>query len=255
MNRGLVDLHSHVLPGIDDGAPDLGAALELARVAAAGGVAVLAATPHVRGDHPGVRPSELGERCRALNERLREAAIGVEVVAGGEVDLTWSRGASDEELALVSYRQRGSDLLVETPYGPLDGSFERDLDALRGRGYRILLAHPERSRDLRDDRRRLERLVDEGVLVQLTARTLVPDDSEQHRFAVGLIGGGLAHVLASDAHAATGAAPPDLASGLDAVHVIAGRRARWMAAEAPAAILAGAQLPPAPPVDAAGEPR
>lgn len=138
--------------------------------AAASGVRVIAATPHVRADHPRVRPTELGERCDALRERLREAEIGVEVVAGGEVDLAWSRGASDEELALVSYAQRGGDLLVETPYGPLDRAFERDLDALRCRGYRLLLAHPERSADLRADPKRLQRLVDDGVLVQLTAR-------------------------------------------------------------------------------------
>lgn len=246
ITQGLVDVHCHVLPGIDDGAADVAAALELARGAAAGGVRVIAATPHVRADHPGVRPTELAERCTALGERLREAAIGVEVVPAGEVDLGWSRGASDEELALVSYRQSGGDLLVETPYGPLDDSFERDLDALRGRGYRLLLAHPERSADLRRDRRRLERLIDDGVLVQLTARVLLPADDEQCHFAAGLALDGLAHVLASDAHGATGAAPPDLPSGVQAAHAIVGRRARWMAAEAPAAILAGTELPATP---------
>lgn len=96
------------LVGIDDSAPDVGAALALARSAAASGVRVIAATPHVRADHPRVCPTELGERCDALRERLREAEIGVEVIAGGEVDLAWSRGASDEELALVSYAQRGA---------------------------------------------------------------------------------------------------------------------------------------------------
>jgi protein-tyrosine phosphatase len=247
--HGLVDVHCHVLPGIDDGAPDIAAAIELSRAAEAAGVAVIAATPHCRADHPTVRPDELAERCAALNERLREDGIGVEVVAGGEVDLAWSRDVSDEELALVSYGQRGTDLLVETPYGRLDGSFERDLAGLRRRGYRLLLAHPERSEDLRADRARLERLVDDGLLVQLTARKLLPGDDEQHRFAVGLAVDGLAHVLASDAHGATGHATPDLSSGMRAAQAIIGPRARWMAAEAPAAILAGAALAPAPAVE------
>jgi protein-tyrosine phosphatase len=241
---GLVDVHCHILPGIDDGAPDVDAALDLARTAAADGVRVIAATPHVRPDHPRVRPNELGDRCAALGERLAEAAIDLEVIAGGEVDLAWSRDASAEELALVSYGQRGGDMLVETPYGPLDGSFERDLLTLRERGYRILLAHPERSADLRDDRRRLERLVDAGLLLQLTARTLLPADDDQHRFAVELLRDGLAHVLASDAHSATGLAPADLPAAVDAARAIIGRRARWMAADVPAAILAGSALPP-----------
>lgn len=138
---GLVDVHSHILPGIDDGATDIDAALELARTAAAGGVCVIAATPHVRPDHPRVRPAELGDRCAALGERLAEAGVAV-----------------------------------------LDG---------------------------------------------------------------------LAHVLASDAHGATGPAPPDLPSAVHAALAIVGPRARWMATEAPAAILAGRALPPSPSSDRA----
>jgi protein-tyrosine phosphatase len=244
-------VHCHILPGIDDGAPDIDAALDLARTAAAGHVRMIAATPHVRPDHPRVRPTELGDRCALLGERLAEAAIDIEIIAGGEVDLAWSRDASAEELALVSYGQRGGDVLVETPYGPLDGSFERDLLALRERGYRILLAHPERSADLRDDRKRLERLVGEGLLLQLTARTLLPADGDQHGFAVQLVRDGLAHVLASDAHSAAGPAPADLPSAVDAASAIVGRRAHWMAADVPAAILAGRALPPHTSDDAA----
>ena len=253
--HGLVDLHCHILPGIDDGAPNLAAAVELARVARAGGVSTIAATPHIRHDHPGVRPTELADRCAALEERLAEAGLDVRIVPGGEVDLGWSRAASDEQLALVSYGQRGRDLLVETPYGPLPRSFERDLLALRERGYRLLLAHPERSADLRADRDRLVRLVEEGVLVQLTARALLPGDDEPHRFAAELLTDGIAHVLASDAHGARGPAPADLAAGVAAAGELTGPRARRMASDAPAAILRGAPLPaPAPGSAAASQP-
>lgn len=207
---------------------------------------MVAATPHVRPDHPRVRPAELGDRCAALGERLAGEGIAVEVVAGGEVDLAWSRQASAEELSLVSYGQRGSDVLVETPYGALDRSFEADLLAVCERGYRVLLAHPERSADLRADPDRLARLVDEGVLVQVTARALLPADDDLHGFAVRLVDDGLAHVLASDAHGAAGPAPADLLAGMQAAGDIAGARARWMAADAPAAILAGTALPAEP---------
>ena len=71
----MIDLHSHVLPGIDDGAADLSEALELARAAAAGGVRVLAATPHVRADHPGVVPGELAIRIASAR---RAAVLGGE---------------------------------------------------------------------------------------------------------------------------------------------------------------------------------
>ena len=130
------------------------------------------------------------------------------------------------------------------PCGPLDRAFERDLDALRCRGHRLLPAHPERSADLRADPKRLQRLVDDGVLVSSPSALLPADD-----FAVALMRDGLAHVLASDAHAATGPAP-DLAGGMEAAHAIVSRRAHWMAAEAPAAVLAGTHLPAAPSDDA-----
>jgi protein-tyrosine phosphatase len=244
----MIDLHSHVLPGIDDGAGDLGEALELAGVAAARGTGVLAATPHVRADHPRVVPEELSNRCTALNARLEEAGVALEVVQGGEVDLDWAGGASDEELSLVSYGGRGTDLLVETPYGSLPAEFEERLVALAARGFRILLAHPERSPALQEDPGRVAGLIAQRVLVQLTARSLVESaaPSAVHELAVVLVGEGLAHVLASDAHGAGGPAPHDLARGVDAAAAIAGKRAQWMVSDAPAAILAGQPLPPCP---------
>lgn len=250
----MIDLHSHVLPGIDDGASDLGEALELGGAAAAGGTRVLAATPHVRADHPGVRPRELAGRCRELNARLADAGISLEIVQGGELDLDWTTAASDEELLLVSYCGGGSDLLVETPYGSLPHDFEQRVLAVAARGFRVLLAHPERSPALQREPARVAGLSAEGVLIQLTARSLVPNavPSAVHELAIALLRQGHAHVLASDAHAASGPAPPDLARGVAAASEIVGQRARWMASEAPAAILAGEPLPPVPGAGASG---
>ena len=240
----MIDLHSHVLPGIDDGAADLSDALELAGAAASGGVEVLAATPHLRGDHPGVKPEELSDRCRELNSRVAEKGLALEICQGGELDLDWAEAASDEQLRRVSFGGKGSDLLLETPYGALPDDFEQRVLALAGRGYRILLAHPERSEAFLNDPARIATLVHEGVLVQLTARSIVPGAAEGPvcELAVALVSDGLAHVLASDAHAATGPAPPDLARGVACASALAGPRARWMVSDAPAAILAGEPL-------------
>lgn len=244
----MIDLHSHVLPGIDDGAADVSAALELAAAAASGGVRVLAATPHLRADHPGVRPDELAGRCRELNAQLAEAGVALEVRQGGELDLDWATAASDEELRLVSYCGEGRDLLVETPYGSLADDFEERVLVLAGRGFRVLLAHPERSEALRRAPARITGLVRRGVLLQLTARSLVRSavPSAVQELAVTLVGDGLAHVLASDAHAASGSAPPDLARGVALAAALVGPRAQWMASDAPAAILAGEPLPQVP---------
>ena len=237
----MIDLHSHLLPGLDDGSPDLEAAVALAREAVAGGVTVMAATPHLRADFPLVRVAELDGAVRALQSALDAAGVGLRVVSGGEVDVLWAQSASDEDLALASYDGRGTDLLVETPYGELPPIFEDLLFKIRVRGFRVLLAHPERNRSFQSDWARLVRLVEGDVLVQVTAASVV-GGGRAGRLAQRLIADGHAHVIAGDLHRAGGSR----ASMKDAVAAIDGARGAWMTEAVPAAILEGAPLPPPP---------
>ena len=107
-----------------------------------------------------------------LQARLQQERIPLELVTGGEVDVLWAQSASDEQLRAASYGGRGTDLLVETPYGELPGMFEDLLFRIRVRGFRILLAHPERNPSFQRDPARLVRLVEGDVLVQLTAASV-----------------------------------------------------------------------------------
>jgi protein-tyrosine phosphatase len=231
----MIDLHCHLLPGLDDGPASEEGSLALAAEIAAGGVKTLAATPHLRADFPEVRVLELAERVDALR-----AKVDLELVSGGEVDVLWAQNASDEELRAATYGARGKDLLVETPYGELPGMLEDLLFKIRVRGFRILLAHPERNPSFQADPARLERLVDGGTLVQLTASSIV-GGGRAAKLSQRLIAGGNAHVIAGDMHRAGGRR----ASLTDAVAAV-GERGRWMVTDAPAAILAGEPLPPAP---------
>ncbi len=216
---------------------------------AAEGVEVVAATPHLRPDYPGVVPDELAGRCADLQDRLDSEGIELRVVPGGEVDLLWARAASADELRLVSYAQRGSDLLLETPYAPLVSSFEDELFELNAAGFRIILAHPERNRTFQQDPARLADLVGRGTLVQVTAQSLVRTGrrSRSGRLARDLIQRGLAHVLASDSHAPRELERASMRAAMDATRGLGGR-ANWMASHAPAAILLGESLPPPPPL-------
>ena len=110
---------------------------------------------------------------RALQSALDAAGVALQVVSGGEVDVLWAQNASDEDLRAASYGGRGTDLLVETPYGELPPIFEDLLFKIRVRGFRVLLAHPERNRSFQQDPARLLRLVDGDVLVQVTAASVV----------------------------------------------------------------------------------
>ena len=254
----MIDLHSHLLPGIDDGAPDLEHALDLARAAADQGTRVLAATPHLRADFPDVRPEELAPRCDEIRAAIAEAGVELEVVQGGEAGVMWAVNASDDELRAGSYGARGTDLLVETPYGPLNDTFEQLLFTLPDRGYRLLLAHPENNPTFQRTPERLHDLVERGVLLQVTARSLIRSDHKRgpRPLAESLVRDGFAHVLASDAHSGHQLRPPALGAGAAAATLLVGeRRALWMVEDAPAAILAGEALPEPPPAETAGRAR
>lgn len=244
----MIDLHCHLLPGIDDGAETIEGALQLARQLTEAGVRTVAATPHLRDDYPDVRAEEIAGRCSEVAGVLESEGIVLDVVPAAEVDLIWALEATEEELRMASYGGRGKDILLEAPYGPLPTSFEEQVFRLSVRGYRILLAHPERNPSLQSDPGRLYELVRRGVLLQVTADALLPRGvrSRSGALARSLVSEGVAHVLASDAHGPRGPSREPLSAGVAEARVLAGPYADWMVEEAPAAILAGDSLP-APP--------
>jgi protein-tyrosine phosphatase len=235
----LIDLHSHVLPGLDDGVRTIDEALALCAAAAADGVEVLAATPHVRDDHP-TTPQQMEDALAAL----RAAEPPITVVAGGELDLAELDRPKDE---LARFGLGGSRwLLVETPYWgwPLD--IAERLFRLRVQGFGVVLAHPERNADVQEQPDLLDPLVAGGALVQLTAASVDGRLGKgAYRCALRLIHRRLAHLIASDAHA------PDVrAVGLRAaVDVIADEPlARWLTHDVPQSILQDAEMPPPRPM-------
>jgi len=243
----MIDLHSHVLPGLDDGPDLMEESLAFVRAAAKQGTTVLAATPHLRDDYPDIEVESLAGRCALLNEQI-PASLDLEVVSGAEIDVFWAQRASDDQLRLASFEQRGTDLLIETPYGPVPVGFEDLLFQISMRGYRILLAHPERNQSFQREPERLRRMVQRGILLQITVPSLLRKDraSRSRKLAIELVREGLAHNLASDSHSGGSFRPPALRVGVEALGDIAPEYAEWLVTDAPAAILDGTPLPPAP---------
>ena len=243
----VIDLHCHLLPGIDDGPATLAESVALAAELAADGVRSAAATPHVRPDHPGVVRDELAARRVELQGAIDAAGIALQVLPGAEVDLVYGLELSDDELRDLSLGGNGRDLLVETPYGPISDLFEEQLFSLSLRGFRTLLAHPERNRVFQENPERLVGLAARGVLLQVTAEALLrsPRRSGTGRLATELVERGLASVLASDSHGGD-IARESLARGLEAAQELVGPQASVLVEDAPAAILAGRPLPALP---------
>jgi protein-tyrosine phosphatase len=235
----VIDLHCHILPGVDDGALDIRDSAGLARQAAADGIEAICATPHIRHDHD-VRIDEVEGRVESLNRHLRGEGIPLTVLPGGEVAETAVEGLSEEELRRVALGGGGWILLEPAP-GPLDDSLQRRVDHLAERGHRTLIAHPERhlSADMYE---RIGRLVAAGAFVQATA-----DFFLRERTAAGMLAlaeAGLIHVLSSDAHSSHGGRPAKMAAAFERLAEVEppGSHIEWMRETAPRAIVEGAEL-------------
>jgi protein-tyrosine phosphatase len=239
----VIDLHSHILHGLDDGARNLEQSLEIARAAFADGIVSMAATPHVRDDYP-TTPAAMGAAVAELREALVAASIPLELHTGGEIALNRLKLLPPEalrELALAGSRY----LLLEFPYSgwPLD--LPTRIFELQAAGFVPVLAHPERSPEVIAAPERVAPLVAAGALVQVTAASLDGRLGRRaQRSGLALVRLGLAHLVASDAHA-----PSLRGVGMSAAAEAIGDPAvaRRLTVEVPAAIVADEAVPQAPP--------
>jgi protein-tyrosine phosphatase len=235
----LLDLHSHVLPGLDDGAADLDEAVAICRAAAADGIEVLAGTPHVRRDHP-TTPESMERALAALRDAAGDL---VRLVGGGELDHR-ELDRPREELVRFALAGNPEYLLVETPYRGWPATLGEELLRLRVLGLVPVLAHPERNAEVQQRPDVLVPLVAGGTLVQITASSV---DGRGGRRAQAcahlLIERGLAHLIASDAHA-----PAVRAIGMrSAAEAVADTAlARWLTVDVPRAIVEQEKVPPRP---------
>lgn len=243
----MIDLHCHLLPGVDDGPATFEDSLELARAAADGGTRTVVATPHV--DHRwGVTPGDIGPAVTELRAGLRAAGVGLEVLAGAEIAIPRLVELDDEALKHVTIGD-GPYLLVESPHTAAGGEFHAYVISRRHAGRRIVLAHPERCAVLMRHPQRLVEMVDAGVVCSITSSSLRGAfGAPVRRFALDLLAAGLVHNIASDSHGAHQRGP-DLREGLAAAEAaLPGvcALADWLTGDVPAAVLAG-EDPPAPP--------
>lgn len=243
----MIDLHTHVLPGIDDGPETIEESLEIARAALAAGTRTLVATPHINRTYD-VDPPRVREAADRLRDRLAREGSELELLTGGEISIGRLPRLGEEELDALRLGD-GPYLLIEAPLTSGAWQLPEIVERLRGEGYGVLLAHPERCPGFHRDQALLRALLAKGALCSITAGALTGQFGRAvHRYALALLRDELVHNVASDTHDVY-RRPPDLRTPLAAA---AGElpgldgQARWLTDGAPAAILAGEPLPPRP---------
>ena len=237
-----VDLHCHILCGVDDGPRTMAESVIMGRQAAGHGIATVCATPHIRADHD-VAIDALAGRVDGLNAALAAHGVSTRVVTGGEVAEEIVGELTAAELAQVSLGGGGRWILLEPRPGPLGAGLHRAIATLAGHGMRSVVAHPERhaGADVADQ---LAAAVAAGALVQVTAALVAEGPAAPA--ILDLAAAGLVHLVGSDAHHPRVGRSMDLAPGLErlaAVPLLAAHM-RWMAQDAPAAILRGEDVAP-----------
>lgn len=239
----MVDLHAHLLPGLDDGPATLTESLAFARAAVADGISVLAATPHVRDDYP-TTPETMERALAAIRAAVAEAGLALDVRGGGEIAL--ERLADLDGTARARFGLAGNPayLLLEFPYVGWPLGLPDQVFRLRAAGVTAVVGHPERNTEVQSEPERLRPLVEAGALVQLTAASVDGRLGRRCRVAAfGLLELELAHLVASDGH---GPAIREVGLSAAVAAIGEGPLAEWLVEGVPGAIADGDPLPERP---------
>jgi protein-tyrosine phosphatase len=249
----VIDLHCHILPGIDDGASDLRTALAMAEASVADGVQVLACTPHIL---PGVYHNtgpQIRAAVRQLQEQLDAHEIPLRLVAGADVHIVPDFVAglrSGHLLTLADSRY----VLVEPPHHVAPPRLKDLMFQLLVADYVPILTHPERLTWINAQYADIVEMGRAGVWMQITAGAIVGDFGKMAKYwAERMLDEGLVHIIATDAHD-TQRRPPALSRGRDAAAVRVGEQeAEHLVVSRPLGIVQN-QLPSTLPRPLSGSP-
>jgi protein-tyrosine phosphatase len=198
--NSFVDIHCHLIPGIDDGADTWPQSLEMARIALADGIGTIIATPHQLGNYSDNSGETIRQRVTELQQRLDDEHLSVRILPGADVRIEPNLVEEIQRGNVLTLADHGKHVLLELPheiYFPM----EPVLDQLRRAGIRGILSHPERNRALLEQPQLVPALVDYGCLMQITADSLLGQfGSSARRMSEALLHKGCVHFVASDAH-------------------------------------------------------
>jgi protein-tyrosine phosphatase len=240
----MIDIHSHILPGLDDGPKTLDDALLMCEIAQEDGIKSIVATPHnLNGSYENER-ARIARETVSLNKALRQRKIDVNVIPGSDTRLDTNLLEMLQEGKVMTINDTGKFLLLELGSFFIAEQVKRQLFELRLRGITPVISHPERNETLMEDLDALREFITMGALTQITAGSITGDFGRAvQKNALRLLGSNMAHVLATDAHNTT-SRPPVLSRALRAIsRELGDGEARRMVLDTPQSIINGTMPP------------
>jgi protein-tyrosine phosphatase len=242
----MIDIHSHIMPEIDDGARSLQEALEMASIAAADGIEQMVSTPHMfNGISHDPQPAEILERVGRLQEAVGDK---LKILPGNEVHISHEIVEHALNNRVMKMNQRNY-MLVEFPQLSIPYRADDLLWKLREAGVLPILAHPERNAEIQRRPAMVAEMIERGVFVQVTAMSVTGEFGQAARAcAEVLLKHNCVHFLATDTHRPARRAPI-LSKGRDAAAAIIGAaRARRLVFDNPLAVISGEPILSDPPL-------
>jgi len=229
---GFVDIHSHLLPGLDDGAQDLRTALDMARIALKQGVSHCICTPHIEPGRFDNTKKSIESSLTLFKKALKEHNIDLVVAAAAEVHfgLEVISGIHKGEVPFLGKWQDMNVMLLELPHGHVPYGAEDLTKWLIANNVIPLIAHPERNRGFIKQPSRLDVFLQQGCLTQVTTASFFGRFGESAQIlAEELARENKITVIASDAHSIE-KRPPLFLDALERIEKIAGKEAaeQWM---------------------------
>ena len=204
---GFVDIHCHLVPGIDDGSKSVDESLEMARIAAADGIQIVIATPHQLGNYVCNTGDVIRQHVTALQDLLAAKGINLRVLPGGDVRIDDTMFTGLQNGSVLSLGDHRKHVLLELPhelYLPTIPVMER----LRSLGMDTILSHPERNQGILREPQLVIELVQNGCFMQVTAASLLGTfGATCQQFSEWMLTNGLVHIVATDAHGSTSRRP------------------------------------------------
>jgi protein-tyrosine phosphatase len=246
----MIDIHSHILPGVDDGVKTEDDAVEFARMAEADGITTIVATPHCKEGFYFNDREKVHKEVDRLRARLSAEGLGIRLEPGAEVHICPDLVQRVADGRAPTLLDNGRTLLLELSLSQYPVELENLVFELKLAGLEVVFAHPERIRYFQDDLSRYEAVVHQGAVGQITTGSLLGVfGSEIAEVSEEMMVKGLVHVLATDAHNVRGR-PPLLSDALEvAIEQVGELRAMAMVNDAPRALIEG-RSPELPPVEA-----
>lgn len=221
----MIDIHCHILPGVDDGPKDFQESVLMARHALKDGIHTIVATPHALGGSFSNPNEKIENDVEALKSRFKSLKIELTLYPGAEIHISpgMAKKVISGETMFIDRSKKY--ILIEFPFQTVPPAFAEELFKLKVSGITPIIAHPERNRMICRDFQLLYEIVKIGCITQINSTSITGGFGEDIMMcAQNLIKLGLAHIIASDAHSAI-ARPPALSDAIEvAANILKSRK-------------------------------